>query len=296
MKTFDTPSPVAVTVEIGIGNVTFAASDRPDTTVDVQPSRPDRGEDVKAAEGTVVEFAGGGLVVKAPKSWRRYARFGAGGSVDVRVQLPAGSQVVCTAGVASLGATGALGVCRFANGMGDITLDGTANARLRTGFGAVRVAHVAGDADIATGSGELRIGVVDGALVAKNSNGHCGVTSVRGDAQVKSANGEIVVEDARAGLAAKTANGAIRLGRVSRGSVVAETAVGSIEIGIAEGSAAWLDLDTRFGEVVSELAAADQPDPDAEVVEVRARTAFGDVTIRRRSAVAAVEAANGKRL
>lgn len=38
MPNFDTPEPISVTLELGVGNVRITASDRTDTTVDVRPS------------------------------------------------------------------------------------------------------------------------------------------------------------------------------------------------------------------------------------------------------------------
>jgi hypothetical protein len=48
--------------------------------------------------------------------------------------------------------------------------------------------------------------------------------------------------------------------------------------------AAWLDLTTAFGTVRNELDTAEPPTADQDTIEVRARTAFGDITIRRAAA------------
>ena len=69
--------------------------------------------------------------------------------------------------------------------------------------------------------------------------------------------------------------------RRARGSVVAETATGHIEIAIAGGAAAWLDLHTQYGHVQNALEATERPQLGHDAVEVRARTGFGDITIRR---------------
>jgi hypothetical protein len=89
------------------------------------------------------------------------------------------------------------------------------------------------------------------------------------------------VDQARAGVVAKSAHGNIRLGEVVSGSVVLETRVGDVEVGIREGTAAWLDVNTSVGNVHNALDAAEAPEPSAPTVEVRARTSFGDVLIRR---------------
>jgi hypothetical protein len=57
--------------------------------------------------------------------------------------------------------------------------------------------------------------------------------------------------------------------------------MGEVEIGIAEGTAARLDVYTHFGRVHNELAAADGPGTADRVVEVRARTNHGDIVINR---------------
>jgi hypothetical protein len=98
---------------------------------------------------------------------------------------------------------------------------------------------------------------------------------------VNAANGRISVDQANAAVSAKTAFGDVRLGEVARGAVLAQSGFGKVEVGVRHGIAAWLDLDTRFGNVVSDLEAAEPPAPGDEAVEVRARTSYGDVVIRR---------------
>jgi DUF4097 and DUF4098 domain-containing protein YvlB len=134
---------------------------------------------------------------------------------------------------------------------------------------------------VTTGSGAVQIGTIDGSAVVKNSNGDTWVGGVGGDLQVSSANGKITVDRARASVSAKTANGDIRLAHVEHGEVVAETAFGNVDVGIVEGVAAWLDLNTKFGNVRNELGAAGRPEPSEDTVEVRAHTSFGDVAVVR---------------
>ena len=42
-----------------------------------------------------------------------------------------------------------------------------------------------------------------------------------------------------------------------------------------------LDLQTGFGKVQNDLGPAEAPAPGEDVVEVKARTAYGDITVRR---------------
>jgi hypothetical protein len=281
MPIFDTPEPIAVSLEIGVGDVRITATDRSDTVVEVRPSDESKRDDVSAAGQTRVEFARGCLTVKAPRSWKRYSPFSDGGSVEVSIELPTGSSLLGEAALAALHASGRLGETSFKSGMGDIAIDDTGTLELRTGAGAISVGHVGGGAYLTTGSGALRVDSIDGTALLKNSNGATWVGEISGDLRVSAANGEIAVDRARAGVVAKTANGDVRLGEVSRGAVVAETAYGAVEVGVADGSAAWLDLSTGYGSVDSDLEAADGPQDGEDTVEVRARSGAGNISIRR---------------
>jgi hypothetical protein len=284
MPTFDTPEPISVTVEFGVGDLRIVASDRTDTTVEVRPSDPAKKADVTAAEQTRVEYAGGRLLVKAPKNWRQYTFRGGGESIDVQVELPTGSHLRGETGVAALHCQGRLGECRYKTGVGDIQLDRAGAVQLRTGVGDITLERAGGDAELTTGSGSLQIDGIDGTAVVKNSNGDTWIGRVTGDLRVNAANGRISVDQASGAVAAKSANGDVRLGEVAHGAVLAQTAFGKVEVGIRDGVAAWLDLNTRYGNVRNDLDTADRPGAGEDAVEVRARTAFGDITIHRSSA------------
>lgn len=281
MPTFDTPEPILVTLEIGVGDVRIAASHRTDTTVVVRPTDPGKKSDVAAAEQTRVEFSGGRLLVKAPKSWRHYAPRGGGDSIEVQIELPAGSELRGEAGVAALHSSGRLGECHYNTGVGDIQVEQAGPAHLSTGVGDIGLDRASGHAQISTGSGTVRIGSVDGTAVIKGANGDTWIGDVTRDLRVVAANGSIAVDHAHAAVVAKTANGDVRIGDVEGGTVVAQTSLGKVDIGIREGVAAWLDVNTHFGKVHNELDVTDQPQPGDRTVEVRARSSFGDITIRR---------------
>ncbi|WP_436495017.1 DUF4097 family beta strand repeat-containing protein [Actinokineospora sp. HUAS TT18] len=280
MPIFATPDPIAVTIELAVGDVQLVASDRTDTLVEVRPTDPADESDVQAAERTRVEYNDGELTVRGPKSraldFSKKTR-----SVTVVIELPTGSKVHADLSVADVRGTGVLGECRFKTSVGHFRVDQTGSLRADT-TGHITVERVAGDADIATGTGRVRIGSVDGTAVVKNSNGNTDIGTVGGALRVRSANGDITVERAEAGVEAKTANGAIRVGSVARGSVTLNTSSGDLEIGVAAGTAAWLDLSTGHGRVDNALEDAGQgPDKSEETVEVRAHTAFGDITVHR---------------
>ena len=129
MPTFDTPEPISVTLEVGVGDIRIVASDRTDTIVDVRPSDPAKKSDVTAAELTRVEYANGRLLVKAPKGWRQWSLRRGGESIDVEIGLPAGSQVVGESGVAGLRCTGRIGATRSASATSSSTKRGRSTSR-----------------------------------------------------------------------------------------------------------------------------------------------------------------------
>jgi DUF4097 and DUF4098 domain-containing protein YvlB len=289
MHTFDTPEPISVALEVAVANVDITASDRTDTVVDVLPTNENRKGDVATAEQTTVDYTDGLLRISTPNGWRQWRPWGGRESVDVRIALPSGSDVRGSAGVVALRSAGRIGELRFKAGAGNVHVDHSGPLKLSVGAGDIDVGHTLGDVDVKT-TGTVRVGTVDGTAVIKNSNGDTSIHDVVGDLRVHTANGNVVVDRARATVAAKSANGDVRLDAIERGRIVAETARGTVEVGIRAGVAAWLDLNTAFGTVRNDLDAAGRPEPGDDAVDVRARTAFGDITIRRAVMTAADDA------
>jgi DUF4097 and DUF4098 domain-containing protein YvlB len=292
MPTFETLGPITATIDVVRGDVRISADDRGATVIDVRPSDASNEEDVKAAELTRVEYANGQLYVKAPKL-RSWSIRSAGGSIDVTIDLPAGSQVDGTGQLADFRCDGLLGDCRIKTGLGHVQLDRVDALGLATGVGHISVERATGHAEVATRSGEVRMRELDGSAVIKNSNGDTWIGVAGADLRVNAANGSIAVDVAQAGVVAKSANGDVRVGEVVRGTVVLETRLGDLEVGIRDGTAVWLDVSAKAGKVHSALDAAHAPEPSDETVEVRARTTAGDIVIRRAPAGAHVQPHGG---
>ncbi len=281
MTTFDTPEPISLEVELGVGDLRIEASDRTETTVEVRPSDPTKTADVTAAEQTRVDHANGHLLVKASSGWRQWMPHRGGGSIDVEIGLPEGSRVRVDAGVVAVHGRGRLGECQCKVGVGEIRLGETGRPTLKTGAGDITMERAAGKAEIVTGAGAVRIGSIDGSAAVKNSSGDTWIGEVSGAARVSAANGSISVDEVRDGIVAKTARGDVRIGEIARGTAVAQTAFGQIEVGVLDGIAAWLDLHTKFGNVHNALEDSEGPEAGTATVEVRASTSFGDIEIHR---------------
>lgn len=280
MPVFETLEPISVTIAVGVGDIRITASNRSDTVVSITPSDSSKQADKQAAESTRVEYSQGSLLVKSPRSWKRYTPFGGAESIDVAIELPAGSRVEAEADVANFTSRGRLGECRFTTAVGKIRIDETGPLHVNTSGGNVNVERMTGRAEI-TGSGQISIGEIDGSAVIKNLNGVIWVGEVTGDLRCNSANGDVTIDRALGAVSAKTANGAVRIGEVVRGSVELGTAYGELEVGIREGTAALLDVRSSYGSVRNSLKGSDGPEGSDETVEVRARTSFGDILIHR---------------
>jgi DUF4097 and DUF4098 domain-containing protein YvlB len=286
MPSFETHEPIVLSIELSQGMVHVIASDRSDTVVAVTPSDPGRPADVEATRKTVVDLANGTLSIRMPKpggiaapiiGWKR------SGSVDVIVELPEGSSLRTDTGVADFRCDGRLGDVEMRTGVGNVRLDQTGSLRVHSGAGHVAVEEASGSAEIVA-AGEMTIGTVAGDADVKNLNGKTWISRVGGNLRVRSANGDVTIDDAGRDVTVKTANGDIRLGQVARGSAIIETGSGGLEIGIREGTAAWVDASTKFGRVHNTLSPTDDPKQSTETVQLRALTAFGDILITRSGA------------
>ncbi|MGP9022535.1 DUF4097 family beta strand repeat-containing protein [Streptomyces sp. BR1] len=278
MPSFDTPQPISVTANVAAGSIQFSASDRLDTVVEVMPRDPKKDRDVRAAEQTEVMYSGGELIVRTPKG--RYL-VGPSGVVDVTVELPTGSRIDMTGAWAQVVGEGRLGEVHVKTSSGDVRLDTTGPLQLTASHGSITVDRIEGAAEITTSSGSLRVGSVDGSAVLKNSHGNTTIGTATGDVKVSGANGDIDIACAEGSVSATTAHGTLRVGDVARGIVQLETAYGAIEIGIREGTAAWLEASSGHGQVRNTLTSSETPDKTEETVEVRARTRYGNIDVRR---------------
>ncbi|MEU3653015.1 DUF4097 family beta strand repeat-containing protein [Streptomyces sp. NPDC032161] len=280
MPSFDTPEPISVTAHIGAGSIRFTASDRLDTVVEVRPASPKQNKDVRAAEQTEVVYASGVLTIRTKQ---RYL-IGPTGAVDVSVELPAGSRVDLTGSWTQVVGEGRLGEVQVKTSGGNVRFDVTGPLRLNASHSSVFIDRIEGTAGITTSSGSLRVGIVDGSAVLKNSHGNTTVAAVTGDLRVSGAHGDIDIERAEGSVTATTAHGALRVAEVAGGVVHLETAYGGIEVGVREGTAAWLDVSSERGQVHNALADSAPPAETENTVKVRARTRWGNIDIRRAKA------------
>ncbi|MFC4906521.1 DUF4097 family beta strand repeat-containing protein [Actinomadura gamaensis] len=280
MPTFETPEAITADIQIYVGQVRVHASERADTVVEVRPSNPSAEAGVQAAEQTVVEFSGGRLLVRGPRPralgylrpWR--------GSVEVNVELPAGSRIEAE-GYADLIATGRLGQTVLRGSNGEIRVEETGALEVKTSVGDVSVERVTGPLEAVSSTGTIRIGVLDGSGTVKASTGSISVGEVTGALELKTGTGDITVDRVYADVSAKSAHGRIRIGSAVSGTVRLQNGHGKVGVGIAEGTAAWLDLHSKNGVVRNALTTAENPDGAESIVELYANTDYGDIEVHR---------------
>jgi DUF4097 and DUF4098 domain-containing protein YvlB len=178
MPKFDTPTPISAVLDIPVGRIRFIAADRADTAVEVLPADASKGRDVKVAEQTRVEYGDGVLRIEASA---KNQFLGSSGSIEVTVQLPAGSRVKAKAASAELRAVGRFGDVAFEGAHGAIKLDEAASVRVTTVGGDVSVGRLNGPAEISTGKGDIRIAeAVRGTVVLRTQAGDVSVGAAHG--------------------------------------------------------------------------------------------------------------------
>ncbi|MFJ9415141.1 DUF4097 family beta strand repeat-containing protein [Streptomyces sp. NPDC101227] len=179
MQKFDTAAPVTAVLDIPAGHIRFIAADRADTTVEVLPADASKSRDVKAAERIQVAYGDGVLRVEAPAAKNQI--LGNSGSIEVTIQLPAGSRVEAKAASAELRGVGRLGDVTFEGAHGTVKLDETEAAHLTLAAGDVSVGRLGGPAEISTQKGDLHITEAQGGTVTlRTEHGDISIGAARG--------------------------------------------------------------------------------------------------------------------
>lgn len=277
MPTFTTPTPIDLAINLPVGAIEVIASDRADTVVTVSPTNPDKAVDRRGAEETTVEFDGARLTIKGPRP--RFTIIGPSESVDVKVELPAGSRLTAETSVGVVRSRGTLGATRIKSSHAD--LDTTGDLWIRAMHGNVEVRTADGDVEITADHGQIRIGTVTGDALLKASHGMVAIGTAGGDVEAKLSYGDLEIGTAESSVTAKTAFGSVRVREVASGTVQLDTAFGQVDVGIREGVSAWLDLASKNGRVRNDLATDTAPSATDSTVAVRARTDFGEITVTR---------------
>ncbi|WP_369145687.1 DUF4097 family beta strand repeat-containing protein [Streptomyces sp. R44] len=216
MQKFDTAAAIVTVLAVPAGRINLIAADRTDTTVEILPADASKSRDVKTAERTEVTYTDGVLRIEVPKSKNNV--LGGTGSIEVTVQLPAGSRVEAQAAAAELRAVGRLGDIAFEGAYHQIKIDEAANLRLTATDGDIEVGRITGSADITTARGDIS--------VAEAVSGTVTLTTQKGDISITAAAGVSASLDA--GTAYGRVSNALKNDGTSGLNIQATTAYGDI--------------------------------------------------------------------
>jgi hypothetical protein len=258
---FASPGPVNADIRIASGSVDVHAGDHSSITVNVDPF-DNSSASREAAEQTRVHLEGKHLVVHTPhgKGWALFKW----PKLRITVHIPQESVLSVKAASADVTCTGSYNDVVAHTASGDLTVD-----------------RVTKDASITSASGDVKINWVGGDLRMNSASGDVSVQHVGKDIDAHSASGDIVIGRADGSARAKTASGDIKVGVTSRGEVRAHSASGDVTVGVAAGTAVWLDLNTASGKTRSELTISDGAPPTGTSLQIKVRTASGDITLNR---------------
>jgi len=275
MPTFDTPGPIDATVVVAGAQVRVTASDRTDTVVLVEPIDKASQSDVKVANKTKVDLAGGQLSVKTTVSGDK------NGSVVITIDLPAGSSLVAYLSHSSVHTDGSFGECELHVASGRVQLDRISALQANIAAGEVTIGHIAERANIDGAAFAMRISEVGDTVKLSSSGGQTWIGHASADLDLSSGHGGFDIDRADGSVTAKTGDGATRIGRLARGQAELLNRSGSIEVGISEGTAARVDANSKRGSVRNSVPSQEDPGTSDNKVSVHARTRYGDIIIRR---------------
>ena len=205
-----------------------------------------------------------------------------GGAFAVRI-----GEVEGTVGIASSGGRAWIGHASadldLSSGSGGFDIDrADGSVTAKTGDGAIRIGRLTrGPAELLNGSGNIEIGISEGTVGIASSGARAWIGHASADLDLSSGSGDFDIDRADGSVTATTGSGAIRIGRMTHGQAKLTNGSGNIEVGISEGTAASVDVNSERGAVHDFVSSHGNPDPSDRKVMVHARTRHGDIIIQR---------------
>ncbi len=277
--TFDTPGPVDLKVELNTGDIDITSTDESQTTIELEANNGDHYALELIAEARV-EQHGDKVVLVMPKS-RGGGFLGRKGQVRARIAVPHKSGLRIDTSTADIQARGRYGRANIRSGSGDVDLEEIESGDIQAGSGDVDVQQIVESIKVKTGSGDVELGSIgrDGDVGA--GSGDVVLDSVGGSLRVKTGSGDIVVKSGGDRVDAMAGSGDVVVNRVDHGELIVKTGSGDVIIGIASGTAAYLDIQTVTGSVKSSLDSAQAPMDGDSTVTVSVTSGTGDVVLQR---------------
>ncbi|MGW4873709.1 DUF4097 family beta strand repeat-containing protein [Streptomyces chartreusis] len=179
MQKFDTPAPISAVLNIPAGRVQVIAADRTDTTVEIRPANPSKNRDTKTADQTEITYTDGILRIHTPEPDNQL--LGHPGSVEITIQLPAGSHIEAKTAATELRGVGRLGNITCDGAYRHTKIDEAAGVRLTATDSDIEIGRLTGPAHITTARGAIRITeAVAGTLELRTQSGDITVGAATG--------------------------------------------------------------------------------------------------------------------
>lgn len=279
---YETPEPIRVVLDLlVVVSLKVTAADTTTTTVSVAPSDATKKDDMRALGEVNVDFTDGVLSLRIARTLRYYTWFSGSPRITVDITVPTGSSLDGKLGAGSAVTEGMLGDCSLRTGAGKLQVEQAGRTTLHSGAGSIQAGRVTGALRVTNGAGAIRIGTLEGEGTVKNATGDTVFGEVSGSLTVKATTGNVIIEQLAGSAEIKCAHGEVRIDRVESGEVKIDGGYGSIDVGVPEGTAAWLDIASRHGEVRNELEAASAPAEGDTTVAITAHADYASITIRR---------------
>jgi DUF4097 and DUF4098 domain-containing protein YvlB len=248
------------------------------------------------------------LIVEVPEQRRwRGGLVSPGLPVRVVVEAPPDSAVRVATASADVELEGPLGDIQVETASGDVTFQevrGSAALRTASGdihggraggpvsahtaSGGVHLEAAAGTVDISTASGDQWVGVAGGRARLRTVSGDIHVGRAEDGLEAETVSGDIIVERTRGQCSVGSVSGEVDLRCVADGRTVLHSVSGDLSVGVPRGTWVRLDLETKTGDLVSDIDVHAEAEPPGAGpgVDLVASTQSGDVRIRRTEATA----------
>lgn len=100
-------------------------------------------------------------------------------------------------------------------------------------------------------------------------------------AKLESSSADVKTDGELGDTSVASGSGDVLVRRVDHGRLKAKTGSGDITVGVADGTAAYLDISTVTGDVTSSLDASEAPSEGDQTVELVIQSGTGDVVLQR---------------
>jgi DUF4097 and DUF4098 domain-containing protein YvlB len=278
---YDTPGEVRLDLEIPFGRVELETASSDTTHVSLEGTDSVTRELVEDARVELQRYGDRYEVVVEVKHRGFMFSIGRSPEIRLRVSCPAGAHAVVRTKSADIKARGEYGSFELKTASGDVTID-----------------QVRGDVRIKTASGDVSVEEVGGHTQIQTTSGDIALQRVQSDVVVQAVSGDLWIRDAGASVHGTSVSGDVRIEAVVAGRVELQTVSGDVYVAVRRGSLVYVDANTISGSTSSEFQLTDAPQEgedappsdDAPMVDVRAKTVSGDVTVARAPAPAQLPA------